>query len=87
MINPSRVHRVKGRIVRLGHSPGHGEYIVEGIKHRSTFTGWDCPVNLQVGDVVNVQVRFSIMTDRYYIQTINKAPARFQPRNNLRLVG
>lgn len=81
MINPGKIHRAKGEIVKITDF-GFEVQITRGSR-RTVVKGWDCPKSLRVGDVVKVQVSFSITCDEYRIKTVRRAPARFQKNKGL----
>jgi hypothetical protein len=70
MINPNRVHRIKGKVESIGPHTGNVRVKSKG----TSFEGWPktMPKGLQVGEWVNCQVQFSICLDRYTIQTCNR---------------
>jgi hypothetical protein len=70
MINPSRVHRAKAVVTKL---PRHENDTTEVICNGHKLEGWPkLPKGLVIGDTVNIQSNFSIMLDRYTINTIRK---------------
>ena len=71
MINPNRVHRAKAIVI----NKGHGYYTVR-LDNGHELTGYDLPDKIQVGDRVNIQASFSIMSDRYVVRAINNNPSR-----------
>lgn len=77
MINPNRVHRAKGTIVKL-RPQGFNSLNEATVKltNGHELTGWDCPTKFKVGDSVNIQASFSITADAYKINTFNRSKQR-----------
>lgn len=69
MINPSRVHRARG-VIQTKHAFRDlgGTILVNG---RELTTYQDLS-QFEIGQVVNIQANFSIMSDRYIIKTVRK---------------
>lgn len=76
MFDPNRIHRAIGVIesidpkyghvsVRLLHKEKKTDVVIQGFP--SNFTN-----KFNIGDTVNIQVKFSIMCDDYTLQTISK---------------
>lgn len=69
MINPNRLHRAKAKVLSInGSHCGQCHFDVKG---RSLFGYFDNP-KFKVGDIVNVQCQFSIVSDTYIVMTANK---------------
>ena len=74
MINPDKLIRGKGIVTAISHG-SITEVTVKAIKGDSytLVTGYPkIPKGLSVGDAVNIQVQFSIMSDTYIIKTISR---------------
>lgn len=70
MINPWRVSRAKGTIVRFYSFGGVAVRLASGYE----IDGYPkkLPKGLYLGDSVNIQVRFSIVMDRHVVLTVNR---------------
>lgn len=70
MINPDRVHRLKAVITKIG--TVESRVLVN--RYGRGIIAWtdQLPKGAQVGDPVNIQVKFSIMLDQYVCVTVRK---------------
>lgn len=71
MINPNRIHRVKGTIFEIeSDTMSKGQYIYiklpDGVKYEG-FSGRN-KKDLSIGDQVTAGIRFSIMAEQYLIR-------------------
>lgn len=71
MINPNRIHRARGVVVEIQSMTCGNSYKVRVVKgdHWTIIEGYDLPKGIKVGDAVNIQARFSIMSDSYVAKT------------------
>ncbi len=69
MINPSRVHRSRG-VIKSKHNVADLGGIIT-VKGQDIQTYVDLS-RFELGQIVNIQVSFSIMLDQYIIKTVNK---------------
>lgn len=71
MINPNRVHRARATIIELPKSL-YGTFKVKLAWNGAIVEGYDLPKGFKVGDVVNIQGQYSIMSQAYMVETVRK---------------
>lgn len=74
MINPNRVHRSKAVIVSLYQSKFDTSLTKATVKvaRGHTIEGYVPVKSFSVGQTVNIQAQFSIMSDMYIVRTMRK---------------
>ena len=74
MINPWKVHSARAVVAEI--PKGLYQTYKVRLESGSLVEGYDLPKRFTVGDAVCIKASFSIMGDRYMINSIRKAPKR-----------
>ncbi len=75
MINPWKVNKARGVVFEIP----KGLYQTYKVKldwNGALVEGYDLPARFNVGDQVCIGAQFSIMSDKYMIQSIRRAPVK-----------
>ena len=75
MINPWKVHSARAVVAEIPKGL-YQTYKVRLVHNGGLVEGYDLPARFRAGDEVCIRARFSIVSDRYMIDSIRKAPAK-----------